>query len=673
MSTPKQTDKERIAELRRAVQYHHQKYHEEDAPEISDQAYDALVQELRALELQHEGQASAVVEAVGGVPSEAFQKVPHPVRQWSFDNIFSFAELQDWVDRTTRRLRDEDVVLEAGLEFVAEHKIDGLKLILHYEAGQLVRALTRGDGVTGEDVTHTAQTIANVPSSLTKLVDAIVVGEVWLSAEEFSRINQERKKAGAALFANPRNAAAGTLRQLDPAVAASRNLSMTVYDIDRLQAESVPVPSSQWDELQLLADLGLPTNEHVALVDSAEAIQSYYDRWVQEHEQLPYGVDGVVIKVNSVAYQRLLGYTAKAPRFGIAYKFPAEQTTTVVEDIILQVGRTGVVTPVAVVRPTTVDGSTVSRATLHNQDFIQEKDVRVGDTVILQKAGDIIPEIVSVLPELRPANTTPYRFPARVPECGGDGAIERIPGEAAYRCVSMDSDYIRRLRLYHFVSKGAANIDGVGPKIIDALWEAGLVREPADLFDLQVNDFLQLPLFQERAAQNAVNAIAAARIISLARFLYGLSIDHVGAETARTLASYYQTLDDVLQAPTEDLAAVYGLGDAVAQSIADWLADAENARQLQRLRAVMHITNEQTASTSGRLVGKTVVVTGTLAHLTRDEAKERIRQAGGSVASSVSKKTDFVVAGDAPGQKVAKAETLGVPVIDEATLQQYLE
>ena len=666
--------KKRYDELVKIVAYHRQRYHRDDAPEISDAAYDALAEELRALEVELGITDARESEQVGGTPSEAFAKVTHPIRQWSFDNIFSHEELLEWVTRCRKKLHEEDLALD-NLAFVLEHKIDGLKLVLHYQRGQLVQALTRGDGVTGEDVTHTAQTIRTIPKQLKKPIDLICVGEVYLSGAEFERINVERERNGEPLFANPRNAAAGTIRQLDPEVAASRKLSYIAYDIDQMidHDTGLTIPADQASELQTLRKLGLPVSQETKLVISVEQIQAYYDHWVRQHQELPYAVDGVVIKINQLTHQRALGYTAKAPRFGIAYKFPAEQSTTVVEDIVLQVGRTGVVTPVAVVRPTLIDGSTVSRATLHNEDNIRDLDVRVGDTIIIQKAGDVIPEIVSVLPELRPEKTKPFKFPRRVPECGGDGTIERRPGEAAYRCASLDSDHIRRLRLYHLVSRGAFNIDGIGPKVIDALVASGKITQPADLFTLDKKDFLDLPLFQERAARNAVDSITAAKDVPLDRFLYGLGIDGVGTETARILTRSFGTLGAIKQATLDELRSVYGLGEIVAQSIIDWFAQSENKAQVEALERVVTIKDSEANVRSEVLAGRSFVVTGTLVNYTRDEVKERIRAAGGEVKSSVSRKTDYVLAGDDPGRKVEHAQELGVPVIDEQQFEALLQ
>jgi DNA ligase (NAD+) len=657
----------RLLQLRELVSYHQRKYHLEDAPEISDAAYDALVAELRALETTEMGMLSGVTEVVGSMPSEAFAKVTHQVRQWSFDNIFSRAELDEWTQRVVKQLTEADIDA-TQVSYVVEHKIDGLKLVVTYEAGRLVRAVTRGNGVVGEDVTHTARTIVSLPETLNHAVDCIIVGEVWLSANEFARINAARDATGEPLFANPRNAAAGTLRQLDPAVAAARALSFTAYDIDSftVRATTLVTPGTQWAELSLLASLGLPTNPHAAEAVGVSEIEQYHSEWLKRRATLPYGVDGIVIKVNAVSQQRALGYTAKAPRFGIAYKFPAEEVTTIIEDIQLQVGRTGVVTPVAHLRPVVVAGSTVSRATLHNEDFITALDVRVGDTVVLRKAGDVIPEIVQVLKELRPSRTKAFVFPQVVAECGGDGRIERVPGTAAYRCVNRSSDALHRQRLYHFVSKHALNIDGVGPRIIDALIDHELVSSYADLFTITVDDFEQLPGFKHKAAQNAYQAIVSARSVPLDRLLVGLSIDHVGTETARLLAQHFGTLDDLRKASSTAIAAIHGVGEVVAEAVCAWFADERHQAQLAALLPHLTITNTSAGLTGGALEGKTLVVTGTLERYSRDEVKALIRQQGGVVASSVSKKTDFILVGSEPGSKLAEAKRLGIMVLTEA-------
>ncbi|OIP78530.1 MAG: hypothetical protein AUK16_00030 [Parcubacteria group bacterium CG2_30_44_11] len=659
------SNKKRIAELTKLVVYHQERYHTYDAPEISDEAYDSLVAELRTLTGVTEEEIGEVVNSVGGAVNEAFSKVTHAVRQWSFGNVFTPAELANWEDRLYRFL--DTTKRETKLSYVAEHKIDGLKVVLTYKKGKFIRAATRGDGVVGEDVSHTVRTITDVPEQLKEPVDIVCVGEVWLSAAEFARINVERAAAQEPLFANPRNAAAGTLRQLDASVAAARKLSMFVYDIDAFEANgtNVVVPTSQVTELAILKQLGFRVNQDFAVCKTIKEVVKFYDLLKANRHNKVYGIDGVVIKVNDIAHQKALGYTAKSPRFGVAFKFPAEQATTVVEDIQLQVGRTGVVTPVAHLRPVLIDGSIISRATLHNEDQIKRLDVRVGDTVILQKAGDIIPEILSVILELRPKSAKMYHFPKVVEGCGGDGQIERIPGEAAYRCVVLDSKHLHQQQLYYFVSKGAMNIDGVGPRIIDLLLEHGLITTASDLFTLKVGDLRDLPGFKEKAAENVINAIASARVVPLHRLLIALGIEQVGEETARLVAEYFGTLGAIRAAGEAELAAVYGVGEVVAASLYSWLHTKHNEVLLDTL--LTHITlTEEKANTSGLLVGKTLVFTGTLPTLGRDEAKDLARKHGAKIASSVSKKTDYVIVGEEAGSKAKAALQFGVPRLTEA-------
>lgn len=668
----RQPSTKRLKQLRELVAYHQKRYHEDDAPEISDEAYDALVRELKAIETAS-GKVSGVVEAVGGAASEAFTKVRHRVRQWSLDNVFSDEELIAWEERLVRLL-EKTPYRDAPLTYVAEHKLDGLKLVLEYERGRLVRAATRGDGEVGEDVTHTARTIATLPTQLPEPVSLTCVGEVMMFKKDFERLNEARSAAGEPLFANPRNAAAGSLRQLDPAVAEARALSLYVYDLDSFDPHDTKVaqPGTQSEELGILKALGLPTSPYPKRCKDLAAVQAFYHQWKERHDDLPFGLDGVVVKVDDIALQKALGHTARAPRFGVAYKFPAVETTTVVEAIELQVGRTGVVTPVAHLRPVTVDGSTVSRATLHNEDQIARLDVRVGDTIILRKAGDIIPEVVSVLLPLRPAGTKPYRFPKKVAACGGDGSIERVPGEAAYRCVSLDSDFLRRQRLYHFVSKGALNIDGLGPRIIDALLDAGLMSTAADLFDLTVDDFLSLPGFKDKSARNAVAAIEAARSTTMPRLLIGLSIDHVGEETARLLASHFPSLAALAKASEAELAALDGVGPIIAASVRAWASNEGAQHEVDRLLQYLTVETSSPKSGAATLSGATFVFTGTLPTLGRDDAKELVRAAGGKVASSVSRATSYVVVGTDPGSKATEARALGVPVLDEAAFRALL-
>lgn len=662
----KESSKQYLNELRKLVAYHQLKYHTEDAPEISDQAYDALVSELVILENKLEGKKSIVTERVGGEVSNAFAKVKHIVPQWSFDNVFDFNELKAWEQKLKRYL-DKQGLSIAKIDYVAEHKIDGLKLVIEYKKGEFFRALTRGDGEVGEDVSHTARTIKSLPMKLKVVVDLLCVGEVWMGQAEFEKLNAMRENANEDLFANPRNAAAGSLRQLDPEVARQRNLSLFAYDIDKFEALETKLvsPSSQWNELKLLKKLGLPTNPYPKLCQSLDEVEMFYENWKNNHNTLPYGVDGIVIKVSDVGLQKTAGYTAKSPRFGIAYKFPAVETTTMVENIELQVGRTGVVTPVAHLKPVLIDGSTVARATLHNEDQIKRLDIRIGDTIILRKAGDVIPEVVMVLKELRPKNSRAYSFPKTVVGCGGNGAIERIPGISAYRCVSLDSDFLRRQSMYYFVSKNALNMDGVGPRIIDALLENKLITDVSDLFLLKSEQLHNLPGFQKKAAENVVEAINKARHVTLARLLIGLSIEHVGEETAHLLAKNFANIDLIRKATYEDCVAIDGIGEVIAKEIVDWRSDVVEQNLLKKLLPHLTIINDDIVITNNILNGKSFLFTGSLVQLTRSEAQQLVRKFGGVVVSSVSKKTDYLVVGNDPGSKVKQAKDLEVKIISE--------
>jgi DNA ligase (NAD+) len=669
---PKNQEK-RAHELRKLISYHSALYHSKDAPEISDEAYDSLVTELRTLEEEYPSlrtTASPTVR-VGDAVSDAFKKVPHTVRQWSFDNVFTHDELRAWEERLLRILEKEGVT-KKEVSYVAEHKIDGLKVVLEYEKGMLVRAATRGDGEVGEDITHSARMVRDIPKTLTEPYSLIVVGEAWLSESSFKKINEERTKHDEPLFANPRNAAAGSLRQLDPEITKKRNLSYFAYDIDALAESGKHVrPDTQEGELKLLAKLGFRVNPEYVMASTLEEVLTYYETWTPQKHAMEYGIDGIVVKVNEVRLQALLGYTAKAPRFGIAYKFPAEQATTVVLDIALQVGRTGVVTPVAHLRPTLIAGSTVSRATLHNEDQIKRLDIRIGDTVILQKAGDVIPEIVSVVRELRPKNAKVWHFPTHVDECGGDGLIERIPGEAAYRCVNKDSDMLHRRRLYYFIGKHGMNMDGVGEKTIDLLLDNNLINTAVDLFTLTKGDLLPLPGFKEKSAENVIAAINGVRTVPLDRFLTALGIEHVGEETARLIAEAFPTIDALRSASRESLVAIHGVGEVVAHSLSTWMHTKKHTQFLDELLHEITIIKKE-ATRSSALAGKTFVFTGTLPTLGRTEAEDMARAHGAHVASTVSKKTGYVVVGADPGSKAEKARELGVTILDEAGFRALL-
>lgn len=659
--------KERYEKLKKTVARHQFLYHVEDKPEISDEAYDALLSELVGLEEKYPEikTSDSPSQRVGGEVVKNFKKVPHRVRQWSFDNAFSFEELKQWETRIKKILSEKGLNAEK-IEYVAELKIDGLKVILEYQKGIFVRGATRGNGLVGEEISENLKTIQSIPLNLYKKIDLIAVGEAWMSKQELDRINKERETDGEPLFANTRNAAAGALRQLDPKISARRKLSCFVYDIDDFEAgkSGEQAPDTQSGELELLKRLGFNVNKNYKLCKNIEEVEKFYLEWVAKARKEDYGVDGIVIKVNDVKMQKALGYTAKSPRFGVAYKFPAEQVTTVVEDITLQVGRTGVITPVAMLRPVHVAGSLVSRATLHNEDEIKRLDVRVGDTVILQKAGDVIPDIVKVLTEMRTGKEKPYKFPTFVADCGGNGRIERIPGQVAYRCVNTDSYAQKRRKFHHFVGKHAFDIDGMGPKIIDALLENKLVSHYFDIFTLKRGDLLALPRFGEKLVDNLISSIEKAREVELSRFIVSLSISQVGEETAIDLAEHFGNFQKIQKATHAELEAIEGVGPVIATEIKNWFRDAENQKTvagLLREVKIQHAKKEQ----SSKLSGLTFVVTGTLPTLSRDEAKALVRKNGGNVAESVSKNTSYVLVGENAGSKLDKARELGVETISE--------
>ena len=650
----------RYEKLKKSINHYRYLFHVENKEEISGEALDSLKHELVQIEQQYPTiiTADSPSQRVAGTALAKFKKVTHKVPQWSLNDAFDEIEIREFDVRIKRMLKTH-TGKEMSPAYTCELKIDGLHMVLEYKQGMLTTAATRGDGAVGEDVTHNIRTIESIPLSLSEQVDIVVEGEVWLSKEQLSVINAERILQKEEVYANPRNLAAGTIRQLDPKIAAARKLDSFVYDISLGER-----PVSQMQELSRLRELGFKVNTHAVVCMSIEEVLTFWKQWHVAKDKQEYLVDGVVVKVNDVELQQILGYTGKGPRFALALKFPAEQSTTIVEDIQLQVGRTGAVTPVAHLRPVVVAGSTVSRASLHNEDQIARLGVRIGDTVVVQKAGDVIPEIVSVVRELRPRGTHAYTFPKTVDGCGGDGSIERIPGESAYRCVTLDSEFLYRKRMYYFVSKGALNVDGVGPRIIDALLDNGLVQTYEDLFTLKVGDIQVLEGFKEKAAQNVVAALQRATRVPLHRLLIGLSIEHVGEETARLIAGHFGSLDAIRNARVEELAAMFGVGDVVATSLVKWMKDAHNIAMLTGILKHLVIENPHKSS-AGLLQGKTFVFTGTLPTLGREEAKELARKAGGHIAAQVSSQTNYVVVGGDAGSKEKSAKALGIPMLSE--------
>lgn len=652
----------RIKNLSEAINKYRYQYHVLDNLSISEAALDSLKKEL--VELEEKFPELIVLDSptqrVAGKPLEQFLKVRHKVAQWSFNDAFSEEDIIAFDERVKRFLEKAGVVKKPT--YICELKIDGLKIVFEYENGMLVRGATRGDGEVGEDVTHNIRTIESVPLKLNKPVDVIVEGEVFMKKSTLEEINKKRIKNNEEPFANPRNVAAGSIRQLDPKLTAERKLDCFIYDIAQINR----IPDTQEDELNELKELGFKVNKHFVHAKNIDGVIDFWKKWQKLKEKEDYLIDGVVVKVNERELQDELGFTGKAPRFGIAFKFPAEQVTTIVEDIVFQVGRTGVVTPVAHLKPVLVYGSVVSRATLHNEDEIRRLDIRIGDTVILQKAGDVIPDIVKVLTEFRTGSEKEFKWPKKIPACGGDGSIERIEGQAAWRCVVKNSYAQWKRKLCHFAGKHAFDIEGMGPKIIDLLLEHEMIASFDDIFTLTKGDLLSLPRFAEKSADNLIESIAKAKNVELARLIIGLSIEHVGEETAYDLAKNFGTIQKLRMASEEEIMKVYGIGDVVAKSIVSWFKDRENISQLEKLLKVIVIKKVLPAKNpTGFFAGKTFVLTGTLSSMSRDEAKNLIRKLGGEVSSSVSGNTSFVVAGENPGSKYDEAKKLGVKILLE--------
>lgn len=664
-----QETRARYEKLKESINRYRRAYHVYDREEIPESARDSLMHELAELEARYPALIApdSPTQRVAGKPLSGFKKVRHRVPQWSFNDAFSSDDVREFDARVRRFLADAGIA--TAPTYVCELKIDGLKVVLEYEKGILKTAATRGDGIVGEDVTHNIRTIESVPLSLVRPVDITVEGEVWMSSANLEKLNALRQAQGEASFANPRNAAAGSIRQLDPSVAASRKLDVFIYDV---AYTSEQFPSTQYEELDYLRELGFKVNKHHALAPTVEACIDFWEAWKKKGRHQEYWIDGIVLKVNERRFEEVLGYTGKAPRFAIAFKFPAEQVTTVVEGIVFQVGRTGVITPVAHLKPVSVAGTVVSRATLHNEDEIRRLDVRVGDTVILQKAGDVIPDIVRVLPEFRAKRSKPFEWPSRIPECGGSGAIERVPGQAAWRCVNKDSFAVVRRRFQNFVGKHALDIEGLGKERMDQLLEHGLVQHYDELFTLTEGDLLALEGFAAVSAKKLIVSIQKACHVELARLIVGLSIPQVGEETAVLLAQHFRTIDAFAAASTEALEAIDGIGPIVAGAITEWFALKRHRELIARLKEVLTIAAVHPESVEGPLFGRTYVITGILASMSREEAKEKLRTLGAHVAESVSKKTTAIIAGESAGSKLDKARALGVPVLTESEFERMI-
>jgi DNA ligase (NAD+) len=649
--------RDRAATLRSAIERHAHRYYVLDDPEIPDAEYDRLFRELVDLETEYPGlqDPDSPTQRVGGAPLDSFSKVQHKSQMLSLGNAFSAAEVEAFFRRAERGAG----TVEA---YVCELKIDGLAISLTYRDGAFVRAATRGNGVEGEDVTANVRTIRTVPMRLQDVgglpKEFEVRGEVYLPKARFAAFNAQLEEAGKPTYANPRNAAAGAVRQLDPTVTAKRGLSTFMYQLDSPRGVR-----TQADVLDLLEQAGFRVNPHRHVAGSLDEVLAFIEHWAEKRHGLDYETDGVVIKVSSLAQQAELGKVSRSPRWAIAYKFPPEEVETEVLDIAVQVGRTGAVTPVAHLRPVIVAGSTVRRCTLHNEDEVARKDVRIGDTVLLHKAGDVIPEIVRPIPEKRPAGTAPWVMPNRCPAC--DSELVREVDEVVRRCVNPLCPAQRRERLRHFSSRAGMNIEGLGEAVIDQLVDAGFAADAADLFSVTVEQLLTLEGFAQRSAEKLNRAIAARQSVPMTRLVNALGIRHVGEHTAALLAQHFGGIEALAAATAEDLTAVEGVGPVVAASVARWFASEEGMELVRRLTEAGVTAEAVGAVAGGPWQGQSWVLTGSMESLTRPEAEERIRALGGSPGSSVSKRTHTVVAGASPGSKLARAQELGVRVIDE--------
>ncbi|GIX48250.1 MAG: DNA ligase [Candidatus Tectimicrobiota bacterium] len=661
--------RQHLEALREAIREHQYKYYVENRPEISDAEYDALFRELLALEAAHPELVTpdSPTQRVGGEPATGFAPVEHLVPMLSLDNATSAEELREFDARLQRLLPGEP------LTYVVEPKVDGLGVALLYERGVLVRGATRGDGRVGEDVTQNLRAIKSVPlrlrGPLAELARLEVRGEVYMPREAFVALNRQLEEEGQPPFANPRNAAAGSLRLLDPRLSARRPLDIFLYALS--YAEPALPYTCHWDALQGLAAAGFKINPRRQRCATIEEVIAYCQALEAQRQALEYDADGVVVKVDRFALQQRLGATTHHPRWAIAFKFAAQQAVSRIKAIHISVGRTGALTPTAELEPVAIGGVTVSRASLHNEDEVRRKDVRVGDSVLVERAGDVIPQVVRVLLERRPVGTPPFVMPAHCPACGA--AVYRPPGEVVVRCPNAACPAQLRERLLHYGSRRAMDIDGLGAAVVEQLVARGLVRDFADLYALDVPTLCTLERFATKSASNLVAAIARSRERGLARLLYALGIRHVGERVAALLARHYRTLDALMQAAAEELAQLPDIGPVIADSVSQFFAREENRRTLERLRAA-GVRMEETAAApaAGPLAGKVFVLTGTLPHLTRSQAQALITAAGGRVASAVSRKTDYVVAGADPGSKYQEALRLGIPILDEAALQRLL-
>ena len=664
----KKQAKERIEELRKKTEYYATKYYDEDKPEISDFEYDMMMVELRNLEKDFPEFASkdSLTQKVGGHVKEGFEKVTHEVPLQSLQDVFSLEEVEEFDERIKKQAVENGV---KNLKYVVETKIDGLSAALEYKNGVFVRGATRGNGLVGEDVTENLKTVKTIPMEIKDKIDITVRGEVFIFKKDFEEMNNKREEKGEELFANARNAAAGSLRQLDSKITKNRPLDIYIFNVQKIDGKNF---SSHFEELEYLEKLGFNVNPVRIPCNSIDEVKEAIKKIGEMREGLTYGIDGAVVKVDDLAFREILGSTVKVPRWAVAYKYPPERKETILKDIVCQVGRTGVITPMAILEPVNVAGSNISKTTLHNEDFIKEKDLKIGDTVVIQKAGDVIPEIVEVVKNKRDGSERDFEMPKVCPVCGALAVREE--GESAIRCTGVECPAKLFRNLVHFVSREAMNIDGLGENIIQQLLDKRLIENIADIYELKFEDIASLKKNGKKFAQNLVDAIENSKKNDLYRLITALGIRHVGGKASKVLARKYKNMENLAKADFEELKQIEDIGDIMANSIVEFFSQEQTKDLIERLKnAGVNMKSLEEESIDNRFEGKTFVLTGSLSEFTRKEAEEIIEKYGGKTSSSVSKKTTYLLAGEEAGSKLTKAQSLGITIISEQEFKNLLE
>lgn len=664
----KKQAKEKIEELRQKVNYYAEKYYDEDKPEISDFEYDMLMVELRNLEKDFpEFQSKeSLTQKVGGHVKEGFEKVNHEVPLQSLQDVFSLEEVEEYIDKIEEKSVENKI---QNKSYVVETKIDGLSAALEYKNGKFIRGSTRGNGLVGEDVTQNLKTIKTIPLQLNEKIDIIVRGEVFIAKKDFEKMNQERLEKDEELFANARNAAAGSLRQLDSKITSSRPLDIYIFNVQKIEGKEF---NSHYEELKYLEELGFNVNPIRIYCNTMQEIKNAINKIGKQRENLTFGIDGAVVKVDDLHFREILGTTAKTPRWAVAYKYPPERKETKLKDIVCNVGRTGAITPMAILEPVQVDGSTISKTTLHNEDFIKEKELKIGDIVVIQKAGDVIPEVVEVKKEKRNGNEIQFNMPKVCPVCGAPAVREE--GEAVIRCTGIECPAKLFRNLVHFVSREAMNIDGLGENIIQQLLDRNLIANISDIYTLTFEDVSSLKKNGQKFAQNLINAIEKSKENDLYRLITALGIRHVGTEVAKILARKYKTIDNLVKASFEDLSNINDIGETVANSIIKFFSQEQTIDLIEKLKnAGVNIESLEEDIEDNRFEGKVFVLTGSLENFTRGEASNLIEKFGGKTSSTVSKKTDYVLAGEEAGSKLTKAQNLGITIITEDEFMKMIK